>query len=80
LCNVQAFQKEMGNVRDFAFDFDKLWHSERANEMRKFVKSNQCHCPLVGQSFLDTVLSPKEMTKVFYYYYFFGAGNGKSSN
>ncbi len=79
LCNVQAFQKEMGNVRDFACDFDKLWHSDRANEMRKFVKSNQCHCPLVGQSFLDTVMSPKEMTKVFWYY-FFGARNGKSSN
>ena len=69
LCNVQAFQKEMGNVRDFGYNFDKLWHSVQSNKMRKFVKSNQCHCPLVGQAFLDTVMSPKELIKVFYYYF-----------
>ncbi len=70
LCNVQAFRKEMGNVRDYNYNFRKLWNSSRANRMRRFVKSNQCHCPLVGQAFLDTIMSPKEVMKVLYYYYF----------
>jgi len=72
ICNVQAFKKEMGNVKDFKYNFDKLWKSERANQIRKWVKGNHCSCPLVGQSFLDTIMSPKELLKVFWYYVFEG--------
>lgn len=68
-CNVQAFKKEMGNVRDFDYDFKKLWHSEQANNVREWIKSNQCSCPLVGQAFLDTIMNPKELLKVFRYYF-----------
>jgi len=70
LCNVQAFKKEMGNVRDFNYNYTKLWNSVQANKMRRFVKSNQCYCPLVGQAFLDTIMNPKEVSKVLYYYLF----------
>lgn len=67
-CNVLAFEKEMGNVRDFDYDFKKLWHSKQANEVRKWIKSNHCSCPLVGQAFLDTVMNPRELLKVVRYY------------
>ncbi|MFH1209748.1 MAG: radical SAM protein [archaeon] len=70
ICNVQAFRKKIGNLKDYDYDFNKIWYSKKAYEIRKFVKSNQCYCPLVGQSFLDTVLNPKELFKVFYYYFF----------
>ncbi len=79
LCNVQAFKREMGNVKNFNCNFDKLWHSLHANKMRKFVKANQCQCPLVGQAFLDTVMSPKEMSKVMWYY-IFGVKGGKGNS
>ncbi|MBN1420484.1 MAG: radical SAM protein [Planctomycetes bacterium] len=68
ICNVQAFDHEMGNVRDFDCDFDKLWRSERAEAVRRWVREEHCACPLVGQAFLDTMLSPRELAKALLYY------------
>lgn len=70
ICNIQAFDHEMGNVRDFDYNFDALWHSEQANQVRKWVSEKHCHCPLVGQAFLDTMLSPSAAIKTLYYYLF----------
>ena len=67
-CNIQAFNKSMGNLREFNYDFKKLWHSAHAEEVRRWVKEEHCYCPLVGQAFLDTVMNPRELLKVFYYY------------
>ncbi len=58
----------MGNLRDYNYDFDKLWNSDNAYKIRRWVKEENCFCPLVGQAFLDTLMNPKEMVKVFYYY------------
>ncbi len=68
-CNIQAFDKEMGNFRDFNYNFDKLWHSKKANEVRKWIKGKHCYCPLIGQAFLDTILSPKECFKAIMYFF-----------
>lgn len=67
-CNIQAFQKEMGNFREYNYDFNRLWRSKKASDVRKWVNENHCHCPLIGQAFLDTILSPKESFKVLMYY------------
>ncbi|TKJ17353.1 radical SAM protein [Candidatus Woesearchaeota archaeon B3_Woes] len=68
ICNVQAFKKSMGNVRDYGYNFKKLWYSKNAKEIRKWVSEKHCYCPLVGQSFLDTIMNPIELIKVLYYY------------
>src|SRR3989344_735412 len=68
ICNVQAFKHEIGNLRDYNYDFRKLWYSKQAGEVRKWVKEEHCFCPLVGQAFLDTIMNPSELMKVFYYY------------
>jgi MoaA/NifB/PqqE/SkfB family radical SAM enzyme len=75
ICNVQAFKHSMGNVKDFDFDFKKLWKSDEAERQRKWVDAEYCHCPLVGQGFLDTVLKPLELSKVFYNYFKYGFTN-----
>jgi len=72
ICNVQAFRHSMGNVRTFHYDFKKLWASEEADKQRKWVDEEHCHCPLVGQGFLDTILNPVETGKVFYNYIKYG--------
>jgi MoaA/NifB/PqqE/SkfB family radical SAM enzyme len=64
ICNIQAFDKELGNLKDFDYDFNALWHSDKAKEIRAWVKEGHCWCPLVGQSYLDTMMSPIEMTRV----------------
>lgn len=68
ICNVQAFKHSMGNLRDYDYDFMELWHSKTADKVRKWVAAEHCYCPLVGQAFLDTVMNPVELIKVFWYY------------
>ena len=63
-CNIQAFDQELGNLRDFGYDFDRLWCSEQAHQVRQWVKAKHCWCPLVGQAYLDTMMSFSEMLKV----------------
>jgi MoaA/NifB/PqqE/SkfB family radical SAM enzyme len=64
ICNIQAFDQELGNLRDFNYDFNMLWHSERAREVRHWIKERHCWCPLVGQGYLDTMMSLPEILKV----------------
>lgn len=68
VCNVQAFRHDMGNLKNFNYNFDKLWNSKKAKEVRKWVNERHCYCPLVGQGMLDTIMSPSELAKVFWYY------------
>ncbi|RME55543.1 hypothetical protein D6777_00170 [Candidatus Woesearchaeota archaeon] len=68
-CNVQAFRHNLGNIRDFDYNFDKLWKSEGAQKVRQWVNGNHCHCPLVGQAMVDTILDPKEVLRVLYTYF-----------
>ena len=37
-----SFEKNMGNVREQ--NFDDLWKSPRANEIREYISQRQCHC------------------------------------
>ena len=67
-CNIQAFDREMGNFRDFNYSFNRLWNSKQANMVRKWINEEHCHCPLIGQAFMDTILSPQESLKVLMYY------------
>lgn len=71
ICNVQAFKKEIGNLRDYNYNFKKIWCSKEANKIRGWVKGNHCFCPLAGQGFLDTILTPKELLKALWYYLIF---------
>jgi MoaA/NifB/PqqE/SkfB family radical SAM enzyme len=64
ICNIQAFDKELGNLKDYDYDFKALWHSDKAKEIRAWVKEGHCWCPLVGQSYLDTMMSPIQMARV----------------
>lgn len=34
----------VGNLRDYGFDFRKLWYSEKARKMRGYVRSGKCWC------------------------------------
>ena len=36
--------KPFAGLRDFNYDFKKLWSSKKAKELRKFIKSKKCFC------------------------------------
>jgi len=36
--------KVMGNVRDYDYDFKKIWFSKKADEIRKWIRQSKCFC------------------------------------
>ena len=40
----EIIDKPLGNLNDFNFDFLKLWNSEQAKGVAKWVKETKCHC------------------------------------
>lgn len=58
-CCVLGYDKPMGHLRQCHYDFQKLWHSEKANEVRKYIKDGNCACPLANQAYSNILCSPK---------------------
>jgi MoaA/NifB/PqqE/SkfB family radical SAM enzyme len=40
----ETLDKPMGFLRDCDFDFQKVWKSQQANDVRKFIKDTGCFC------------------------------------
>ena len=55
-CCVLGYEKEMGNLRGYGYDFQKLWYSPKAKEVRKFIKGKNCACPLANQAYSNELL------------------------
>ena len=55
-CCVLGYDKQMGNLRDYNYDFQKLWHSEKANEVRKYIRGKNCACPLANQGYSNILM------------------------
>ena len=63
-CAILAGSKSLGNLKDVDYDFWKLWHSSRADEVRAGIKRGECDCPLANQSYANMLLSPRAMARV----------------
>lgn len=60
-CAVHA--SEMGDLRDYNFDFKKLWKSDTANAVRAQV--NRSHkCPLANEHYSNMLLNPWVLARV----------------
>ena len=55
-CCVLGYEKEMGNLRDYNYDFQKLWKSKQAEVVRKYIKRKNCACPLANQAYSNELL------------------------
>lgn len=55
-CCVLGYDQEMGNLREYGYDFQKLWHSEKARQVRKYIRSGSCACPLANQGYSNILM------------------------
>ena len=63
-CAILAGSKSLGNLKDVDYDFYRLWHSSRADEVRAGIKAGECDCPLANQAYANMLLSPKALFNV----------------
>ena len=55
-CCVLGYDKQMGNLREYDYNFQKLWHSKEAEEVRKYIKEKNCACPLANQAYSNELM------------------------
>ena len=65
-CSVLGYDQEIGNLRNYDYDFQELWYSKEANRVREYIKNNNCACPLASQAYCNILLDTKSMVKVLY--------------
>ncbi len=61
-CCVRA--ESMGNVRDFDYDFRKVWFGPEAEAFRGSVKRKECACPLANASYTNMLLDGPTLARV----------------
>jgi len=51
--------QSFGNLRDFDYDFEKIWKSQKAKKVREWILKTRCAC--THECFLTTniLFSPK---------------------
>ena len=61
-CCIRA--ESMGNLRDYDYDFGRVWRSAKANELRRSIKAGECYCPLANASYTNMLLHVPTLVKV----------------
>lgn len=62
-CCVLGYDKEMGNLRDYGYDFQRLWQSEEAYSVRKYIHDKNCACPLANQAYSNELMHLPTLVK-----------------
>jgi hypothetical protein len=65
-CCVLGYDKPMGDLREVNYDFQKLWRSEQAKSVRKYIKDSNCHCPLANQAYSNILCNSSTLLKAMY--------------
>lgn len=67
-CCVLGYAHSMGNIRDFDYDYDALYNSLRAQDVRKYIRDGRCFCPLANQAYSNILMSPPHVVKTIMNY------------
>jgi MoaA/NifB/PqqE/SkfB family radical SAM enzyme len=61
-CCVRA--EPIGNIRNAAYDFGKVWRGHLADKMRRSIKNGECACPMANAFYTTMLMDPKTLAKV----------------
>lgn len=56
--------ESMGNLRQTGFNFNKVWTSKRADELRGSIRNGECFCPLANAAYSSMLCDPPSMMRV----------------
>lgn len=63
-CCTLGYDRPMGNLRDFDYDFSRLWQSPQARKVRAFIRNRRCACPLANQTYSNILMHPPLLMQV----------------
>jgi MoaA/NifB/PqqE/SkfB family radical SAM enzyme len=62
-CCVLGYEKPMGFLREHDYNFQAIWHSDKANAVREYIRQGNCSCPLANQAYSNMLCSAKYLFK-----------------
>ena len=65
-CCTLGYEKPLGNLRDFNYNFQTLWNSQQAKEVRDHIRKGNCQCPLANQTYSNLLLHGPSLLKVMW--------------
>jgi MoaA/NifB/PqqE/SkfB family radical SAM enzyme len=63
-CCTLGYDKSMGNLRDYNYDFRSLWNSPDADKIRRYIRDKNCACPLANQAYSNILMHLPSMVRV----------------
>jgi MoaA/NifB/PqqE/SkfB family radical SAM enzyme len=64
-CCVLGDEHSLGNLRDHDYDFATVWNSDRARQVRRFIQTGGCACPLANQAYSNILCHYPSLARVF---------------
>lgn len=61
----EILDKKIGNIRDVGYNFKKLWYSDRAEEIRRFIKDTNCYCTYECAITTNILFNISQLIKMF---------------
>ncbi len=61
----EILDKKIGNIRDVNHDFKKLWHSKKADEIRKYIRDTKCYCTYECAITTNILFNAGQLVKMF---------------
>lgn len=65
-CCVLGYAHPMGFLRKSGLDFQKVWRSDRAEKVRRYIRDRNCACPLANQAYSNILCSFSYLFRVAY--------------
>ena len=57
-CCVLGYDQPMGELREAEYDFERVWQSQQAAQVRAYIKAGNCACPLANQAYSNILCDP----------------------
>jgi MoaA/NifB/PqqE/SkfB family radical SAM enzyme len=55
-CCTLGYDKSMGNLRDYNYDFKLLWNGAEAKNVRTYIRDGNCNCPMANQTYSNILM------------------------
>jgi len=63
-CCILAYDHSMGNLRENNYDFRQVWFSQRAQDIRNYIRGKNCACPLANAHYTNILCNFTSALKV----------------
>jgi len=63
-CCTLGYDKPMGNLRDYNYDFKQLWKSPAAQKVRTYIHEGHCNCPMANQTYSNILMHGPSLLRV----------------